>query len=91
MNVKELISHGWWYICGVSKTNTMADGSPRVQIDAGEEMIDTEGFFNFARAQKDRKRLLLMVIPMDSEIAEDLIEELRKAEYGEKTEEFSMD
>lgn len=74
--IEEFLDHGWWYLGNCSKTSTMADGSPRVQIDAGEQMIDTEGYNNFAKSQKNRQRLVMLIIPLESEFAEDLVKEL---------------
>lgn len=86
MNLTELLDHGWWYLGQVSRVSTMADGSPRIQIDSTEGMIDTDGFMNFAKAQKNRHGLVMLVVPINSEFAKDLIEKLKVAEYGRKNE-----
>ena len=88
IKMEEILNRGWWYMGGCSRTTQMADGSPRIQIDAGYEMIDTEGYNNFAKAARNQKNLLLLVIPLDSEFAKDLVEELRVIENDRKKEDI---
>lgn len=79
---------GWWFIGWVTKTMTMADGSPRIQLDSAEEMISTGAYNDFANAHKNKEdgMLLLLVIPLKDGIAKDLLNELKEvAENGRKT------